>query len=182
MKRRDAPARLRRFARDSRGATAVEFALVAGPFFLMMFALFEYALIYLVTVSLEGATTEVARKIRTGEAQTAQMTAAQFKTQVCTNMGWLQSECSSKLYVDARTFGTFAGDTSPQPVSGGRFDPTQLQFSVGGPGSIVLVTTFYQWTLLTPALQTAFSNMTGGIDVISARTAFRNEPYKSTGS
>lgn len=170
-------ARLNAFARDRRGATALEFALVAGPFFLMMFALFEYALIYLVTTTLDSATTEAARQIRTGEAQTKQMTSAQFKAQVCTNMGWLQSQCSSKLYIDARTFSTFAGDTSPKPVSGGKFDPTQLSFSMGGPGTIVLVTSFYQWTLLTPALQTSFSNMTGGIDVISARTAFRNEPY-----
>ena len=173
--------RLRRFARDDRGATAVEFALVATPFFLMMFALFEYALIYLVTVSLEGATTEVARRIRTGEFQKQQYTAADFKSQVCANMGWLESQCPSSLYVDARTFGTFSGDASPQPTSGGKFDQTQLKFDVGGPGTIVLVTTFYQWKLLTPALQAGFSNMTGGIDVISARAAFRNEPYTSTG-
>ena len=170
---------LRSFARDSRGATAVEFALGAGPFFLMMFALFENALLYLVTVSLDSAPAQGARPIRTGEAQKAQMTAAQFKSQVCANMGWLQTQCPSNLYVDARTFGTFGGSASPQPNSGGRFDQTQLRFEVGGPGAIVLVTTFYQWTLLTPALQTAFSTMTGGIDVVSARTAFRNEPYTS---
>lgn len=150
--------------------------MVAGPFFIMMFALFEYALVYLVTVSLDSATMQAARKIRTGEVQKAQMTASDFKTLVCSDMGWLSSQCSSKLFVDARTFDTFSGDTSPQPVAGGKFDQTQLKFDVGGPGAIVLVTTFYQWTLLTPALQSGLANM-GGIDVVSARTAFRNEPY-----
>lgn len=170
-------ARLRSFAGDHRGATAVEFAMVAGPFLFLIFAMFEYVLVYLVTVSLESATMETARKIRTGEVQKAQMTAADFKSTVCANMGWLSSQCPSKLYVDARVFGSFASGASPQPVSGGRFDSTKLQFSVGGPGSIVLVTSYYQWTLLTPALAAGLSGMTGGVDVITARTAFRNEPY-----
>ena len=177
MKRAASPARFRRFARDSRGATAVEFAMVAAPFFIMMLALFEYAPVYLVTVSLDSATAQAARKIRTGEAQKAQMTAADFKALVCTNMGWLSSQCSSKLFIDARTFGAFSSGASPQPVSAGNFDPTKLKFDVGGPGSIVLVTSYYQWTLLTPALQAGLSSMSGGIDVVSSRTAFRNEPY-----
>ena len=145
----------------------------------MMFALFEYAMIYLVTVTLDSATVDAARKIRTGEAQQAQMSAADFKSLVCADMGWLSSQCSSNLYIDARTFGTFSSESSPQPVANGKFDQTQLQFNVGGPGSIVLVTSYYQWTLLTPALQAGFSSLTGGIDVITARAAFRNEPYSS---
>lgn len=171
--------RLRGFKRDRRGAVALEFALVAIPFFVMMLAVFEYALVYLVTVSLDSATTEVARRIRTGEAQKAAMTATDFKNQVCANMGWLTSQCGSNLYVDARTFGNFAGEASPQPVSGGAFNQANLKFDVGGPGAIVLVTTFYQWKLLTPALQSGLSSMAGGIDVITARAAFRNEPYAS---
>lgn len=171
-------ARLRTFARDRRGAAALEFALVAAPFFIMILAVFEYALVYLLTVSLDAATSEVARTIRTGEAQKAAMTASDFKTQVCAHMGWLANQCSTSLYVDARTFSTFAGESSPQPLNAnGTFDPTKLQFSIGGPGDIVLVTSYYQWKLLTPALTAGLSSMAGGIDVVTARDAFRNEPY-----
>ena len=177
MRRAPLLGRLRTFRRDRRGATAVEFALVALPFLLMMFAAFEYALVYLVTVSLDSATTQTARLIRTGEAQQANMSASVFKGQVCARMGWLTGLCSTSLYVDARTFSTFSSESSPQPVANGAFDPTQLKFDIGGPGSIVLVTCYYQWKLLTPALQAGLSSMAGGIDVITARAAFRNEPY-----
>ncbi len=170
-------ARLRAFGRDRRGAAVLEFALVATPFFIMILAVFEYALVYLVTVSLDSATSEVARTIRTGEAQKAAMTATDFKTQVCAQMGWLANQCNTSLYVDARTFSTFAGETSPTPLANGTFNPAQLQFNVGGPGDIVLVTSYYQWKLLTPALTAGLSSMTGGIDVVTARDAFRNEPY-----
>ena len=173
-------ARLRAFASDRRGGVALEFAIVATPFFLMILAVFEYALVYLLTISLASATSHVARTIRTGEAQKQAMTATDFKAQVCTQMGWLASQCSTSLYVDARVFTTFAGESSPQPVNAsGTFDPTKLQFNVGGPGDIVLVTSYYQWKLLTPALAAGLSSMTGGIDVVTARDAFRNEPYST---
>ena len=171
--------RLRDFLRDRRGATAVEFALVALPFIIMMLAIFEYAIVYLVTVTLDSATTDAARLIKTGQAQQSSMTSTQFKSLVCSDMGWLTSQCNASLYVDARVFSNFAGESSPTPVSNGKFNQSQLQFSIGGPGSIVLVTTYFQWTLLTPALQAGLSNMSGGIDVITARAAFRNEPYSS---
>ncbi len=172
--------RLRAFTRDDRGGAALEFALVAAPFIFMIFAVFEYALVYLVTVSLDSAVIQTARQIRTGEAQKqtgGPMTSDQFKTQVCNHMGWLTSPCGSSLYVDARTFSTFASESSPQPVTNGAFDPTKLQFNMGGSGDIVLVTCFYQWQLLTPALQSGLSSMSGGIAVITSRAAFRNEPY-----
>lgn len=177
--------RLRSFARDRRGATALEFSLVAFPFLLIMFAAFEYILIYLVTISLDSATLEAARQIRTGELQqqTGGITAAKFKALVCSNMGWMSDStgatgmCNDQLSIDVRTFGQFAGD-SPPPLSD--MQKGSLMFDVGGPGAIVMVTTFFKWNLLTPALQTGFSNMGTGIDVISTRAVFRNEPYQST--
>lgn len=168
--------RLRSFGRDRRGATAVEFALVALPFLMMVLAIIEYALVFLVTSSLESATTDAARLIRIGDAQKKQMTAADFKKVVCDNMGWLSGECSSKMFVNAQVFTSFGSQTSPQPISNGKFDSSKLQFAMGGPGTIVMVTTYYQWALLTPALL-SLSNITGNVDVVSAKAAFRNEPY-----
>lgn len=170
-------ARLRGFARDRRGVTALEFALVATPFLMLTFALIEYALIYMMSVTLDSATMDTARLIRTGQAQQSSMTSAQFKAQVCASMGWMSSQCSSNLYVDARVFSNFSSEASPQPVSGGTFDTSKLQFNIGGPGDIVLVTAYYQWPLFTPGFTAAFANMAGNIDVITARAAFRNEPY-----
>jgi Flp pilus assembly protein TadG len=64
-------ARAARFARDRKGATAVEFAFVAAPFFLLVFAILEIALIFFASAIIEEAVADAARDIRTGELQSS---------------------------------------------------------------------------------------------------------------
>ena len=59
----------RRWQRDDRGATAIEFAMVAMPFFMFCFGILGVGLHYFSTNSLEHAVEAAARKIRTGQAQ-----------------------------------------------------------------------------------------------------------------
>lgn len=178
----------RALARSEGGATAVELALVAVPFFLLLFGTIELALVFLLSTSLENATDMAARQVRTGAMQTAGgASAATFKTLVCNNLGWLQGDCSSSLYVDVRTFASFQTVSAPQPIvtttSGGKttktFDPTKLTFNMGNAGDIVVVRTYYSWPLITPMVQQAIQTLSDGHMVISSTAAFRNEPYGS---
>ena len=170
---------LRRFLRAHDGAAAVEMALVATPFFMLLFGIIELALIFLVSSSLENATAAAARTIRTGEMQTAGGTAGSFKTTICNNFGWLQSDCANNLYVDVRTFTSFASVTAPQPVSNGTFNPGALQFTPGGPSQIVVVRAYYQWPLIAPLMSQALQTLNGGKVLITSTATFRNEPYGS---
>src|SRR5262245_1464059 len=86
-----------RFARAEGGATAVEFALVAIPFLMLVFAIIELGLVYLVSLTLENAVIDVGRQIRTGQVQTSGGTATTFKSSVCAKMSWLGSKCSTNL-------------------------------------------------------------------------------------
>ena len=158
--------------------------MVAGPCIFLMLAIFEYAFVYLVSVTLDSATREASRQIRTGEAQTASMTPAQFKVLVCNAMGWLKGECSTNLDVDSRVFSSFTAATDPSPTTAGAFDKSKLKWGLGGEGQIVLVSTYYRWQLLTSSLLGGLSSpMYGtGYAAVSARTVFRNEPFGSTGS
>ena len=166
------------FARDSRGATALEFALVAPPFFFMIFAIFELALVYLVSVTLDNATQQAARQIRTGQSQSSgTYTSAMFVSAVCANMGWLQSTCNTSLFVDSETKASFGASNPSSPVQGGTWTPGNLKFDMGGPGSIVILHTYFQWKLITPVLYGGLQTLPGGISVVSATTTFRNEPY-----
>ena len=65
----DTPARprglLRRFRRDQRGVTAVEFGMVATPFFALLFAIIETALVFWTTQVLETAVTNASRRVYT---------------------------------------------------------------------------------------------------------------------
>ena len=173
---------LRRFSRAHRGAAAVEFAFIAFPFLLLLFGIVELAMVFVVATTLEGATDSASRRIRTGEFQTSGATSkTDFRDLVCARMSWLAGGCAAKLVVDVQTFAvgdyvTAAGSTPQNPTT---FDPLTTCFSAGGPGDIVLVRTYYPWTLFTPLLNDALQNMGDGKRLVSAVAAFRNEPYNS---
>lgn len=173
-----ARAALRRFIAAREGASAVEFALIATPFFLLMMGVIELALVFLLSTSLENATGMAAREIRTGELQTkGGASAATFRNSVCANLGWLASDCPSKLSVDVRTFQTFASINMPSPVKNGNYDPGSLTFSVGGPHDIVVVRTYYKWPFFTPLIGQAMKQLSDGSMLVVSTHVFRNEPY-----
>ncbi len=167
-----------RLLRASEGAVAVEFAMVALPFFVMLFGIIELALIFMVSMSLDNAMSIASRTIRTGQLQSGgAATAAAFKASICANLGWLQGSCSSDLSIDVRTFSSFNNVTLADPVSNGTFNQGALQFSPGVQNDIVLVRAYYQWTLITPVINQALQRINGGKALITATTTFRNEPY-----
>ena len=162
-----------RFARAERGATAVEFALVAGPFILLVFAMIELGLVLLVSLTLENAVIDVGRTIRTGQVQTTGGTAASFKTAVCAKMSWLGSGCNSALSIDVRTYADY---TTSNTTNANTTMPTTMNWNPGSSGSIVLIRAYYAWPLITPLLQTGLQSANGK-RIIYAATAFTNEPY-----
>ena len=174
--------RAARFARAKGGAAAVEFALMAIPFFLLLFGVIELSLIFLLSTTMDNATGEVGRRIRTGELQTqGGATPQAFKTAICDTLGWLKGDCESNLFVDVRTFSSFqAAGSQGAPVTNDAFDPTQFQFNLGQPGSIVLVRAFYKWPFMTPLVSKAMGQFSDGSMVLLSTVTFRNEPYAAT--
>ena len=175
---------MRAFARADRGATAVEFALIALPFFMLLFGILQLGLLFMASTTIESATVTAARQIRTGELQTAGTnTAAGFKSLVCNNMSWLStSDCTNNLAVDVRTFGSFGAITSSPPVANGAIDQTQLQFNSGANCSIVLVRVFYPYTLVAPTFTPGLPDLGSNKKLITFASAFRNENWGNTGN
>lgn len=166
------------FRRDQRGATALEFALIATPFIFMLMSVFDLGLIYMAQVSLDSATAQTARTIRTGQLQKAGgATASTFASSVCSNMTWAGTNCSSNLSVNVQVFTSFSNASSPNPVTNGQFSSANLTFNAGNAGDIVLVTAYYQWTPLTPFLSQGLKLLNNGATLLTSSAAFRNEPY-----
>jgi Flp pilus assembly protein TadG len=162
---------MRRFARADDGAAAVEFAFVAIPFLILVFAIVELGLTFLASMSLENALMTVDRKIRTGEYQT--VTREKFTTEVCNEMAWVGSSCASAITLDVRVLPAFANaDQLKKPATG------KACFDTGGPSSLILVRGYYKWPLVTPLLQNAVSGPAGDREVTFA-TVFVNEPYSN---
>jgi Flp pilus assembly protein TadG len=168
-------ARARNFLICTRGATAVEFALVAAPFFALLIAILQTALIFLAQQVLQTATTEAARLVMTGQAQTQNLTASQFQQNVCGFASALFT-CSD-IYVNVQTFTSFSGMTQMSPLTNGQFSSNGLSYSAGGPGDIVLLQVFYKWPIVLGPLGFNLSNMSGNNRLLIGTAVFRNEPY-----
>lgn len=149
--------------------------MVALPFCLMMFAILELGLVFVTDSVLENATIETGRLVRTGQASAQGMTAAQFKSGVCSRMSIFSADCPSRLTVDVRVIPQF-NTTPPDPMSGGTFNEAGLTYSNGQPGDIVLVRSWYRQPLLTTFMAQGLSRLNDGTVRMTSTTAFRNEP------
>jgi len=174
--------RFEAFASDKRGIAAVEFALIAIPFFFLIFGLLEVCVIFIMASVLEHAANEAARQIRTGQFQTAAtpLTEADFKQDICNELFGLMT-CDSKLKLDVRTFNSFAGASTPAPsfdAATGDLDDSGFTFSAGNQNEIVVVRVFYEWDLIIPVMSAPLANMgTSSRRLLQATVAFRNEPF-----
>lgn len=168
---------LGRFRRARKGATAVEFALIASPFFFLLFAIVEITMVFFTSTALDQASMEVARKVRTGEFQSTGASTSDFVDQVCAQMNSLIA-CNGNVSVDIRTFKDFGDVVVNDPVdTDGNLDKDGFEFDPGDAGDIVLVRVFYSWKLSTPLIGNVFANLSGNRRLIISSLAFRNEPF-----
>lgn len=165
----------RRLLRASEGSAAVEFGMVGLPFVLMVFAILEIGIVFVTDSILENATIETGRLVRTGRASAQTMTAATFKTSLCGRMSIFSADCATRATVDVRVIPQFA-TTPPDPMAGGTFNNGVLTYSNGVPGDLILVRVWYRQPLVTTFLAQGLSRMNDGAAMLTATTAFRNEP------
>jgi Flp pilus assembly protein TadG len=161
-------ARLRGLWRDQAGVSLVEFALIALPFFILLYGSFELGFVYWANQELENAAGYGARLVRTGQVQAGGLNQAQLTTEICSKTAVLVG-CASKLRLDVRSAATLGEITAPVPVNGGGGlkGPGEFTFAPGAANDVVLVTTFYQWPrLLSPS-----------DPILRAASVGRNEPF-----
>lgn len=176
---------LRRFRTEQDGVTAVEFAMVSIPFFALIFAILEGALVFLATQVLESAVADAARQIYTGQFQTANAATlpadlpAKFKAEVCKHVSGM-FDCT-KLKADVRACSSFPnGVPSPiQTTSTGtrQIDPNFGAYLAPGPNQVVLVRAAVEYPVYVSLLDANKSNLNANTRVLIASAAFRTEPY-----
>ncbi len=164
-----------RFRRNEEGVAAVEFALVAGPFLFLLFAIIEFALVFFASQVLETATASASRLIMTGQAQTQNFNQAAFKTEICNRASALMA-CSG-IAVDVRTYTSFSSASTNKPVSGGTVNYSGMTYNQGSGGDIVVVRAVYEWPVMMPTFGLTIGDLTNGKRLLMATAAFRNEPF-----
>lgn len=165
----------RQLLRASGGSTAVEFGMVGLPFVLIVFAILEIGIVFVTDSILENAAIETGRLVRTGRASAQSMTAATFKTSLCGRMSIFSADCATRAYVDVRVLPQFT-TTPPDPMAGGTFNTGALTYNNGAPGDLILVRVWYRQPLVTTFLAQGLSRLNDGAAMLTATTAFRNEP------
>lgn len=169
---------VRRFRRDRRGATAVEFAMIAPMFFGSLFAIMETGTLYLRVTALETGVEDAKRVTLTGQlanAGAAPQQLSAFKAAFCERVSWLIS-CSDVKF-DVRAFTVFGDAAMPNPVKGGVFDPSNLQFDPGKPCQIVVIRAYYEVSSITALIRNDVSQLSNGKVLLVGSAAFKNEPY-----
>jgi Flp pilus assembly protein TadG len=169
----------RRFVRQQEGTTAVEFSLIAAPFLALVFAIMETAIVFFAGQALETAATDSARLIMTGQAQSSGFNQSQFKQAVCAKVYGLFN-CNGGLYVDVKSYSSFATIPTSKPITNGQFDTSNFGYAPGGPGDIVVVRLMYQWPVYVSLLGLNLADTSGGKRLLMSTVAFRNEPYQIT--
>lgn len=163
------------------GSAAIEFAVVAPVLFLFLFGIIETGVLFFASAMLQNATDDTARLIRTGQLSGA-MTASTLKTQICSEFSGLisSSECSANLQVDLRAYSSFSSASYPSVTkTNGSIDPTKLAVQSVGSCEVVLMRSFYPWSIMTPLMAPLLENMPNGQYLLAAAAAFRSEPYVS---
>lgn len=181
LARRCAPPKcVRRFLNRQDGTAAVEFGMIALPFFGLLFAILETALVFFAGQSLEAAAAESARQIMTGQAQNAGYSQDDYKKfVVCSYLasGVSLFDCANGVYVNVQTYADFASANTNPPTTNGDLDPSKLHYNPGNPGDIVVVQLYYKWKILASLFGDGLANM-GTDRLLVATSVFRNEPYK----
>lgn len=178
---------VRRFRKSPDGATAVEFALVAGPFFFVLGCVCETGLMLFTEYVIQNAVQEASRTVRTGQVSTSSGTivvdAATFKTNLCADISTL-IDCAGKVtvYVDNATdFATLKTKAAFQdPISIGQkadLTWTATTYQPGGAKAAAGVLATYDWKFVFP-----FMNLLGNVMSNTKRrlygiAIFRNEPF-----
>ncbi|MDU0361612.1 TadE/TadG family type IV pilus assembly protein [Rhizobium sp. 25PS6] len=190
--------RFRALARSRDGAAAIEFALLAIPYFLVIFAILETFVAFAAEELVSNGVDTMSRRMRTGQitynlGRTTDMNQAQFRQAFCDEISIL-IRCSatevatpSKLYLDVQTFSTFSAIPTTIPkVSTDKYadiNPAAFKYAPGGAGTINMLRAYYRWEI-TADLVRPYITTIRPTDasmprqyLIVGTSAFQNEQY-----
>ncbi|WP_132520108.1 TadE/TadG family type IV pilus assembly protein [Rhizobium sp. BK376] len=176
------------------GATAIEFALLAIPYFVIVFAILETFIAFTAEQLVSNAVDTVGRQLRTGQitynlGRSTDKTQAQFRQLFCNEINIL-IQCSAteiatpdKLWLDVESYTSFGSMPTTVPMKNGDLDTSGLKYSPGGSGTINMLRAYYRWQIITDLVRPFVSTIRPSdgsipsIFLIVATAAFQNEKY-----
>lgn len=173
----DAVRRTCGFAHNERGTTAVEFGLLAVPFFALVGAILETALIFLAGQVLDSAVNDSSRLIRTGQAHNNTFSMSEYKSAICDELFGL-FDCS-QLRVKVTELGTFTAAAPSENIVDEDTGDWEISesYDAGGGSSIILVEAYYKWPTYLNIFGFDLASLPDQTRLLGAVRIFRNEPF-----
>jgi len=158
---------------DSRGATAVEFALIAPVFMLVTVAVVEYSVFFFKHAHLKHVLYEASRSLQTGQVQAADDPAAAFSAEYCDHVVIVRCD---DVHFDVRAYSSLGEVNPPAPLFDADGAPTNFVFQPGGSGevSVLRVSTPHRFT--TPWIGAIFG-VGDGPAMLVGQSVAQNEPF-----
>lgn len=180
-----------RLRRDEDGATAVEFALVSLPFFMLLFGILSVCQLFFWIFTSENAVWTASRDMRTGSFQTAASGSpyagltgdalkTEFRRQICLKTVNF-NDCFNNSVVLVQAKNTFATITQPNCKTAANAlvanADAMSAFDAGAQSSIVMVTLCYAWSFGGKLPFFPLGQLSDGSFLIQASAVFETEPY-----
>jgi Flp pilus assembly protein TadG len=174
-----------RFLGDRRGSTAIEFAMLALPFALLVFAILESCISFAGQEVMANITDDIARQLRTGQLRQTDIAGNKLRDMICTRLEIMVANTCPGLLVDLRAFATFDDAAKAGfKISGadivltGTTDTT-FQVQTGLAESKNMLRVFYKWPVMTDFMASSMANIEGGKTLHFASVTWQNEPFNN---
>lgn len=177
--------------RDEKGATAVEFALIAPLFFSFILGIIDISAYFFTAGQLQHATIQAARDLRVGNATVVGNSDTQrdaFINIFCSKIpAGLIHDCEHDIRVDVTSYGRFSDIPNPPPTAAdydangnNTIEEDEVTYGSGGASCAVVVRSFYGYKTIFPGLQNLMAAVVPDSFYIASATAFRNEPFTNS--
>lgn len=163
--------------KNNDGSVLIEFAILAVPFFAIIGAILETAFLLLASQVLDAAVDTASRKIRTGQAQTANYDMASFRSAVCDDLYGLFDCTQLRIFVSPVTsFSAATLGNSVVDMSDGSWDDAEA-YNDGSGSSIILAQVYYKWPTFLKIMTFDMATLPDNTHLIGAARLFENEPF-----
>lgn len=169
---------LARFMRDKSGGTAIEFAALAIPFSLLVFAILESCISFAGQQLMSNVADDVARQIRTGQLKKADIDAGSLRKLICDQLEIMVTKDCPGLLIDLREFPTFAAAAAVKlKIVNKDIDTTGFAVTPGRSMSKNMLRVIYKWPVMTDFMRASMSTLEGGTTLHFTSVTWQNEPF-----
>lgn len=171
---------IKRFNGDERGVAAIEFAILAMPFLLVLFAVLESSISFASQQLIADTVDHLARDIRVGNIKQGGpgSSEAEIKDRICSELEFFVEDGCPDMEVDLKVYAGYDDIPVTIPRKANKdVNDAGFDVEVGLDLDIQMLRVFYRWKYMTKFIADKSATLPDGKTLLYAAAAWRNEPY-----